>query len=106
MSERPQNKHLTPLKPGQTLPGAGRPKGSLNRSTLARKWLEAAGENGLIADDVTLAMIKKAKSGDVSAYLALMDGGYGKLVEKSEVALSALPENRADVVNRLMERKK
>lgn len=106
MSERPQNKFLKPCKPGECPPGGGRPKGSLNRSTLARRWLEAAGENGVIADDITLAAIKKAKGGDIPAYLALMDAAYGKLVEKSEVAVTELSKGADDVAKRYVERAK
>ena len=64
----------------------GRPKGSLNRSTIVKKWLEVLSkeqlENGNIQwlsneDSMTLALIKKAREGDVNAYKALMDSAYG-----------------------------
>jgi hypothetical protein len=55
----------------------GRPKGSRNRSTIARKWLEVnqslknpiTGEQETMSqeDMITLALIKKARDGDVSA---------------------------------------
>lgn len=86
----------------------GRPKGSLNRSTIARRWLEAKGaiEGITVADEVFLAQIEKAKKGDTMAFNAVMDSAMGKLVEKSEVAVTALPESREAVVSRLLERKK
>ena len=65
----------------------GRPKGSKNRSTIAKKWLETVQniknpltkelENLSQEDIMTLALIKKAREGDVAAYKALMDSGYG-----------------------------
>jgi len=75
------------FKKGQSGNPKGRPKGSLNRSTIARRWLEATrkGKNPLTGKDevltqedvITLALIRKAIDGDVSAYKALMDSGYG-----------------------------
>ena len=66
---------------------AGRPKGSKNRSTIARQWLEVnqslknplTGEQETMSQEdlMTLALIKKARDGDVNAYKALMDSGYG-----------------------------
>ena len=72
----------------------GRPKGSLNRSTIARRWLEVnqnlknplTGENETMSQEdlMTLALIKKARDGDVNAYKALMDSGYGAPVQQIE----------------------
>ena len=69
----------------------GRPKGSKNRSTIARRWLEVnqnlknpiTGENETMSQEdlMTLALIKKAREGDVNAYKALMDSGYGAPVQ-------------------------
>jgi len=65
----------------------GRPKGSKNRSTIARKWLEVmqdaknpiTGELEKLSQEdlITLAMIHKARKGDVNAYKQLMDSGFG-----------------------------
>jgi len=73
---------------------AGRPKGSKNRSTIARKWLEVnqSLKNPLTSetetmsqeDLMTLALIKKAREGDVNAYKALMDSGYGAPIQQIE----------------------
>ena len=72
----------------------GRPKGRKNRSTIARQWLEVnqslknpiTGENETMSQEdlMTLALIKKAREGDVSAYKALMDSGYGAPVQQIE----------------------
>ena len=72
----------------------GRPKGSKNRSTIARKWLEVnqslknplTGEQETMSqeDMITLALIKKARDGDVSAYKELMNSGYGAPVQQIE----------------------
>lgn len=72
---------------GESMNLKGRPKGSKNRSTIARKWLEATqkiknpitGETETLTqeDIMTLALIKKAREGDVQAYTKLLDSGYG-----------------------------
>ena len=76
-----------PWKKGQSGNPNGRPKGSLNRSTIVKKWLQASEDaknpiNGnqetmSQEDIITLALIKKARKGDTQAYKALMDSGYG-----------------------------
>jgi hypothetical protein len=80
---------------------AGRPKGSKNRSTIARQWLEVnqnlknpiTGENETMSQEdlMTLALIKKAREGDVNAYKALMDSGYGAPVQQIEQTLLEQP---------------
>lgn len=79
----------------------GRPKGSKNRSTIARRWLEVnqnlknplTGENETMSQEdlMTLALIKKAREGDVNAYKALMDSGYGAPVQQIEQTLLEQP---------------
>ena len=76
---------------------AGRPKGTKNRSTIARQWLEVnqslknplTGEKEIMSQEdlMTLALIKKAREGDVSAYKALMDSGYGAPLQQVEQTL-------------------
>jgi len=73
----------------------GRPKGSRNRSTIAKQWLEVSQkiknpitgkeENLEQQDIMTLALIKKARNGDVSAYKELMDSAYGKIVQPTDI---------------------
>ena len=79
----------------------GRPKGSKNRSTIARKWLEVnqslknplTGNNETMSQEdlMTLALIKKAREGDVSAYKALMDSGYGAPLQQVEQTILEQP---------------
>jgi len=73
---------------------AGRPNGTKNRSTIARQWLEVnqslknplTGEQETMSQEdlMTLALIKKARDGDVNAYKALMDSGYGAPLQQIE----------------------
>ena len=82
-----KEENLTSWKKGESGNPSGRPKGSLNRSTVAKKWLTTDQEyknpltqdlENLSQEDImTLALINKARKGDVSAYKALMDSGYG-----------------------------
>ena len=75
----------------------GRPKGSKNRSTIARRWLEVnqnlknplTGENETMSQEdlMTLALIKKAREGDVNAYKALMDSGYGAPLQQIDQSI-------------------
>ena len=82
------------FKKGESGNPNGRPKGSKNRSTIAKYWLEVnqnlknplTGENETMSQEdlMTLALIKKAREGDVAAYKALMDSGYGAPVQQVE----------------------
>lgn len=75
------------FEPGQSGNPSGRPKGSRNRSTVIKRWLEAIDKNKnpmtgeveemTVEDRMTLALIGKALKGDTSAYKALMDSAYG-----------------------------
>lgn len=101
---KPEN--LKSWKPGQSGNPAGRKPGSINRSTIIKYWLEMAGNNGTVADDVALSLIKKAKDGDVNAIREAFDSAYGKLTEKKEVeakhdvTVHGLPET-ADFLKRV-----
>lgn len=79
---------ITPWQPGQSGNPAGKPKGTRNRSTIVRRWLEAKGKlEGLnVADELVLALIEKASQGDVNAFKELFDSGYGKLTEKTQLS--------------------
>jgi hypothetical protein len=79
----------------------GRPKGSRNRSTIARLWLETTQkaknpitgvEETLTQEDLgTLAMVKKMREGDVSAYKELMNSAYGAPVQQIEQTILEQP---------------
>ena len=70
----------------------GRPKGLRNRSTIVREWLEATesmknpitGQSEKLSqyDIITLALIQKARKGDVQAFKELMDSSFGKIPDK------------------------
>jgi hypothetical protein len=87
--------NLKVYEKGQSGNPLGRPVGSRNRSTIARKWLdfeisrtnELTGETEkLTAEElITLAMIKKAAQGDSKAYQALMDSGFGKPIQATDI---------------------
>jgi len=92
------NKDITPRwEKGESGNPAGRPKGSRNRSTIAKHWLEVnqslknpltGVEETMSQEDLmTLALIKKAREGDVSAYKALMDSGYGSPVQQIDQSI-------------------
>lgn len=93
--------NLIPYKKGQSGNPNGRPKGSKNRSTIAKKWLQAMQEakNPLTLESeelsqedlITLALLKKAADGDVNAYKALMDSGYGSPVQQVEQTILEQP---------------
>src|SRR5688500_3556494 len=81
------------FKEGNTV-GKGRPKGSKNRSTLLRKWLDAklkikhpvTGKDVNVTqeDEVVLAIIAQAKKGNVKAQALVLDSLYGKLASSIE----------------------
>ena len=80
---------------GQSGNPNGRPVGSKNRSTIAKKWLELnTNENNPLTnqienlsqeDIITLKQIEKAKDGDSNAYKLLMDSTYGMPQQQTEV---------------------
>lgn len=90
----PENIEKHKMQKGTTLNPNGRPKGAKNRSTIARYWLEMMektknplnGKDDTVSQEdlMTLALIKKAREGDVAAYKALMDSGYGAPVQVVE----------------------
>jgi len=103
---------LIPFKKGESGNPNGRPKGSKNRSTIARRWLEVnqslknpiTGENETMSQEdlMTLALIKKAREGDVNAYKALMDSGYGapvQQIEQTNIEIPLFPDVQEDNSN-------
>ena len=89
------------FKKGESGNPNGRPKGAKNRSTIARYWLEVnqnlknplTGESETMSQEdlMTLALIKKAREGDVNAYKALMDSGYGAPIQQVEQTIIEQP---------------
>jgi hypothetical protein len=90
----PQNIEPHKFQQGQSGNPNGRPKGARGRSTIVREWLEVqqsvknpiTGETQLLEqqDIMTLALIKKAREGDVNAYRELMDSAHGKQTNQIE----------------------
>jgi hypothetical protein len=91
----PENIEQHKFQPGESGNPNGRPKGARNRSTLVREWLEVktkernpiTGETEELEqqDMMTLALIKKAREGDVQAYKELMDSAHGKIEQKTDI---------------------
>jgi hypothetical protein len=90
------NENLKPVEKGQVLNPNGRPKGSKNRATILKKWAgvkikikNPEDENEEIEvtalDEIVLAQIAKARTGDTQAFKEIMDGIFGK--NKDEVDL-------------------
>lgn len=83
----PNPENLIPAQKGEVRNPNGRPKGSRNRSTIARKWLDVTvdhinpvtgeAEQMTIEDVITLAQIRKARKGDSRGYDKVMDSAYG-----------------------------
>jgi hypothetical protein len=90
----PENIQPHKFKEGQSGNPNGRPKGTRNRSTIVREWLEVqqsvknpiTGEQEVLEqqDIMTLALIKKAREGDVNAFRELMDSAHGKQTNQIE----------------------
>ena len=84
-----------PFPPGVSGNPNGRPKGTRNRSTIVREWLEASykkinpitGQNETlqIQDHLVISLIGKALKGDVQAFRELFDSGHGKVSELLDV---------------------
>ncbi|HPL94583.1 MAG TPA: hypothetical protein PLK02_05730, partial [Paludibacteraceae bacterium] len=89
--------NLIPAKKGEVRNPKGRTKGSRNRSTIVKYWLEMPkkGRNPItekeevleIQDLITLAQIGKALKGDVNSYRELMDSAHGRI--ENNVKLNA-----------------
>ena len=103
---------LKPFEKGESGNPNGRPKGAKNRSTIAKYWLEVNQklknpltnqEETMSQEDLmTLALIKKAREGDVNAYKALMDSGYGapvQQIEQTNIEIPLFPDVQTDDSN-------
>ena len=109
--------NLKPIQKGNTF-GKGRPKGSPNRSTIARKWLAAMTkginpetgeeEKMTLEERMTLAQISKAiTSKDTSAYNAIMNSAFGmakETIDMTQIAEQPLfpyvPKHNSDTEDR------
>jgi hypothetical protein len=90
--------NLKPFGKGNNANPNGRPKGSKNRATVARQYLDliTKQKNGLTGEVeelsqeevITLAMLTKASKGDVNAYKAVMDSAFGQPKQTTDTNLS------------------
>ena len=88
-------------KKGESGNPKGRPKGRLNRSTIAKKWLETkqkaknpiTGEEEILTQEdlIYLAQLKKARDGDKAGFDALVDSAYGKPVQQIDQHITEQP---------------
>jgi len=91
------NENLKPFKKGQSGNPKGKPKGTRNRSTILKKWIKVRVKikdkanpslkevRGTVEDEIVLALISKARSGDVQAIKEIMDTLYGKIPDKQQI---------------------
>lgn len=109
--------NLKPFPKGTSGNPNGRPKGSRNRSTLIKEWLEIefkqknpiTGKVEIleIQDHLVIAQIMKAIKGDTVAFNTLMDGAYGKqkeslkLEQNTDYFLDLSPERARDLIQKL-----
>jgi hypothetical protein len=99
--------NLKPFEKGNNANPNGRPKGSKNRSTIARQYLDliTKQKNGLTGEVeelsqeemITLAMLVKASKGDVNAYKAVMDSAFGQPKQTTDTNLSVSDFNVKDL---------
>jgi hypothetical protein len=99
--------NLKPFGKGNNANPNGRPKGSKNRSTIARQYLDliTKQKNGLTGEVeelsqeemITLAMLVKASKGDVNAYKAVMDSAFGQPKQTTDTNLSVSDFNVKDL---------
>ena len=93
----PNPENIIPPKKGEIRNPKGKTKGTKNRSTILKKWIEVNVKIrdkanpflkevlGTVEDEITLALIKKALSGDVQAIKEINDTLYGKIPDKSAI---------------------
>lgn len=88
-----------PFEPGdERINRNGRPLGSRNRSTIVREWLSVQQKvknplTGTVetldqSDMMVLALISKARKGDVAAFKELMDSSFGKIKDVVDTNIS------------------
>ena len=93
----PNAENLIPAKKGEIRNPKGRGH-ARGRATIVKEWLMVeqkfknplTGQEEILsqADIMTLALINKARKGDVNAFRELMDSGFGKNKEIQETMLS------------------
>jgi hypothetical protein len=83
--------NLIPVQKGEIRNPRGMPKGTKHRSTILKHWIETSttaedtnGETVRVTteDAIVLALINKAREGDVVAIREVMDSLYGKVDQR------------------------
>jgi len=115
--DRPQNKNLKPMKPGETRNPNGRPKGKRNRDTLidmalltieedlARKYNATHKRKTKTSDDydvelnIFMQLIVKAYGGDMKAIDSFLDRRHGKATQPLELNGGDKPILTEEVIN-------
>jgi hypothetical protein len=114
----PKTENLNKFTKGKSGNPSGRRKGSKNRATLLKKYLNVAGEfrnpvlhpdrDSLEVENLTphevmvLAQIRRAMNGNLSSYVEIQDTLFGKLADKVEVEQNQasvsiyIPDNNRD----------
>ena len=96
----PNEQNLIPAKKGEIRNPKGRGH-SRGRATIVKEWLMVeqkfknplTGQEEILsqADIMTLAVINKARKGDVIAFRELMDSGFGKVTEVIQSEMKVEP---------------
>lgn len=96
----PENLRPKPFTSENQPANRGRKKGSVSRATLLKRWLEMPiellnpisklKEKGKVQDEVILALIAKARQGDVAAIKEVLDGRFGKIPANITIDAAAL----------------
>lgn len=87
--------NLKPAQTGEVRNPNGKAEGTKDRATILKKWLSVelellnpvtkAKEKGTVEDEVMLALITKARKGDVPAIREVLDSTYGKITEHQDI---------------------
>lgn len=91
----PEN--IIPPKKGEIRNPKGKPKGTKNRSTILKRWVEVSVKIkdksnpllkeyiGTVEDEIILALISEARKGNIQAIKEIQDTLHGKIPDKSEL---------------------
>jgi len=92
----PNPENIIPPKKGEVRNPKGKPKGTKNRATILKKWIDVKVKirdksnptlkevEGTVEDKIALALIQRAMAGDVGAIKEIYDTLYGRTIDKRE----------------------
>jgi hypothetical protein len=93
----PHPENIKPPQKGEIRNPKGKPVGTKNRSTILKKWVKVKVKirgkanpylediTGTVEDEIVLALITKARGGDVQAIKEVYDTLYGKIQENQRI---------------------